>query len=118
MDKDVDLDDEIEHLSVFHSAVASFYSPSDPSGIRGMKRERIQCTPSWRKHGPRRDCAFIVDDDDAPGFAGMSVVRIRLLFSFTRNGVYHPCAVVQWFKKVGRRPDPQTEMWIVEPEVK
>ncbi|KAF7292216.1 C2H2-type domain-containing protein [Mycena indigotica] len=116
LDANANLDD-IEHLSVFHSATASFYSPSDPSGIRGMKRERIRCTPSWRKHGPRRDCAFIVEDD-APGFSGMSVVRIRLLFSFTYNGVYHPCALVRWFKKVGTRPDPETGMWIVEPDIR
>lgn len=37
------------NIYVYHSAVASFYAPSDISGIRGMRRERIQCTPSWHK---------------------------------------------------------------------
>ncbi|KAF8990356.1 hypothetical protein BDZ89DRAFT_1097602 [Hymenopellis radicata] len=42
---------------VFHSAVASFYAPSDIAGTRGMKHERIRSTPSWYGH-PRRDCAL------------------------------------------------------------
>ncbi|KAJ6603902.1 hypothetical protein B0H10DRAFT_1821877, partial [Mycena sp. CBHHK59/15] len=39
-------------------------------------------------------------------------------FSFTHDGVDYPCALVDWFKKVGRSPDPETGMWIVEPEMK
>ncbi|KAJ7648793.1 hypothetical protein DFH06DRAFT_1423544, partial [Mycena polygramma] len=105
-------------LSVYHSAIATFYAPSDFSGIRGMRRERIRSTPSWRKHGPRRDCAFAVEDQNEKGFRGMSVVRVRLFFSFTHDGVDYPCALVDWFKKVGRSPDPETGMWIVEPEMK
>ncbi|KAJ7206606.1 hypothetical protein GGX14DRAFT_367143, partial [Mycena pura] len=29
----------------------------------------------------------------------------------------YPCALVEWFKKVGRSPDLETGMWIVEPEM-
>ncbi|KAK7008370.1 C2H2-type domain-containing protein [Favolaschia claudopus] len=105
-------------ISVFHSAITTFYAPSDPSGVRGMRRERIRCTPSWRKKNSRRDCAFAVEDQDKPGFRGMSVVRVKLLFSFDHDGVYYPCALVEWFKKVGRSPDPCTGMWIVEPELR
>lgn len=105
-------------LSVFHSAVATFYAPSDPCGIRGMRRERIRSTPTWRKHGPRRDCAFAVENQDEQGFRGMSVVRAKLFFSFTHDGVDYPGALVEWFKKVGRSPDLETGMWIVEPEMK
>ncbi|KAF7361026.1 hypothetical protein MSAN_01133000 [Mycena sanguinolenta] len=115
-DDDLDISEYI--LSVYHSAVATFYAPSDPSGIRGMRRERIRSTPAWRKHGPRRDCAFVVENQDERGFRGMSVVRVRLFFSFTHDGVDYPCALVDWFKKVGRSPDPETGMWIVEPEMK
>ncbi|KAJ6472013.1 hypothetical protein C8R45DRAFT_1164738, partial [Mycena sanguinolenta] len=104
-------------LSVYHSAVATFYAPSDPSGIRGMRRERIRSTPKWRKHGSRRDCAFVVENQQERGFRGMSVVRVQLLFSFMHDGVDYPCALVDWFKKVGRSPDPETGMWIVEPEM-
>ncbi|KAJ6524384.1 hypothetical protein DFH09DRAFT_1286341 [Mycena vulgaris] len=98
-------------------SLATFYAPSDASGIRGMRRERIRSTPSWRKHGPRRDCAFAVEDQQEQGFRGMSVVRVKLFFSFTHDGVDYPCALVDWFKKVGRSPDTQTGMWIVEPEM-
>ncbi|KAJ7162457.1 hypothetical protein C8R46DRAFT_1283402 [Mycena filopes] len=112
----IDLTDSF--ISVYHSAIATFYAPSDPSGIRGMRRERIRSTPSWRKHGPRRDCAFAVEDQQERGFRGMSVVRVKLFFSFTHDGVDYPCALVDWFKKVGRSPDTQTGMWIVEPEMK
>ncbi|KAJ7328054.1 hypothetical protein DFH08DRAFT_916752 [Mycena albidolilacea] len=107
----------IPHL-VYYSAVATFYAPSDPSGIRGMRRERIRSTPTWRKHGPRRDCVFVVENQGERGFRGMSVPRVRLLFSFTHDGIDYPCALVDWFKKVGRSPDSETGMWIVEPEMK
>ncbi|KAJ7758006.1 hypothetical protein B0H16DRAFT_1662378 [Mycena metata] len=83
-----------------------------------MRRERIRSTPLWRKHGPRRDCAFAVEDQHERGFRGMSVVRVQMFFSFTRDGVDYPCALADWFKKVGRSPDPDTGMWIVEPQMK
>ncbi|KAJ6610872.1 hypothetical protein B0H10DRAFT_2193179 [Mycena sp. CBHHK59/15] len=82
-------------ISVYHSAIATFYAPSDPSGIRGMRRERIRSTPTWRKHGPRRDCAFAVENQQEQGFRGMSVVRVRLFFSFTHDGIDYPCALVE-----------------------
>ncbi|KAJ7019059.1 hypothetical protein C8F04DRAFT_1214415 [Mycena alexandri] len=55
-----------------------------------------------------RDCAFAVEDQQAQGFRGMSVVRLKMFFSFAHDG---------WFKKVGRSPDPETGMWIVEPQI-
>ncbi|KAJ7754298.1 hypothetical protein B0H14DRAFT_3096710 [Mycena olivaceomarginata] len=108
---DNDLDISEYPIRFNHSAVATFYAPSDPSGIRGMCRERIRSTPTGRKHGPRRDCG-------KRGFRGMSVARVRLFFSFTHDGIDYPCALVGWFKKVGRSPDSETGMWIVEPEMK
>ncbi|KAF5371013.1 hypothetical protein D9615_010013 [Tricholomella constricta] len=60
-------------ISVYHSAVATFYAPSDDSGIRGMRRERIRSMPSWRGRGARRDCAFVVKDDSQPGMKGLAV---------------------------------------------
>ncbi|KAJ7754198.1 hypothetical protein DFH07DRAFT_868599 [Mycena maculata] len=102
-------DDDLEisqyTISVYHSAVATFHAPSDPSG---MRRERIRSTPQWRRHGPQRDCAFVVENQAEHGFRGMSVVRIRLFFSFTHDGIDYPCALVDWFKK---------SMWVVEPEM-
>ncbi|KAJ7114416.1 hypothetical protein C8R44DRAFT_630053 [Mycena epipterygia] len=116
-DAELDASDIATHpISVFHSAIATFYAPSDTSGMRGMRRERIRSTPSWRRHGPRRDCAFAVENQAERGFRGMSVVRVSLFFSFTHDGVDYPCALVEWFKKVGRSPDIETGMWVVEPE--
>ena len=105
-------------ISVFHSATATFYAPSDPSGVRGMRRERIRSTPSWRGTGKRRDCAFVVEDESKPGFRGMSTVRVLLFFSFTYNDTTYSCALVEWFKKVGCSPDKITGMWNVTPEYK
>ncbi|KAF8152242.1 hypothetical protein B0H34DRAFT_110690 [Crassisporium funariophilum] len=104
-------------INVYHSATATFYAPSDNSGIRGMRRERIRSTPSWRERGPRQDCAFVVEDDKQPGMKGMSVVRVQLFSSFKHNGVTYPCALVEWFKTVGRSPDAVTGMWIARPDI-
>ncbi|KAJ6615952.1 hypothetical protein B0H10DRAFT_2039074 [Mycena sp. CBHHK59/15] len=62
-----------------------------------MRRERIRSTPSWCKTGPRRDCAFVVEDQNAAGFRAMSVVRVKLFFSFQFD---------------------DTGMWMVEPELR
>ncbi|EDR03732.1 uncharacterized protein LACBIDRAFT_306911 [Laccaria bicolor S238N-H82] len=102
-------------VSVFHSAVATFYAPSDKSGIWGMRTECIRSTPSWQKHRPH-DCALVVEDQDKPGMRGMSVVQVKLLFSFEYDGKTYPCALVDWFKRVGMAPNSETGMWKVRPE--
>ena len=48
---------------------------------------------------------------------GMSVVRVKLLFSFDYNGKMDPCTLVDWFKHVGASPDSETGMWKVRPEM-
>lgn len=101
-------------ISVFHSVLTVFHSPSDPSGIHGMQHERIHSTPLWRGCGPQHDTAFIVEDDEKPGIRGMSIVRVLLFFSFNLDGIHYPCALVEWFKRV--RCDAITGMWIVCPE--
>jgi hypothetical protein len=97
--------------------VATFYSPSDISGVGGMRRERIRATKSWRNGPPRHDCIFVETDPDAPGMAGLDIARVRLFFSCTFNGIRYPCALVQWFSRVGQSADPGTGMWVVEPDV-
>jgi hypothetical protein len=111
-----DILEMISPISIFHSAVATFFAPSDISGIRGMRRERIRSTPVWRATVPRRDCVFVVENQDKSGFRGMSVVRVKLFFSFLYEGEEYPCALVEWFKKIGRSPEEQTGMWVVKPE--
>lgn len=111
-----DLDFSRTKISVFHSAIATFHAPSDESGVHGLKRERIRSTPMWRKQGERRDCAFVAEDEDRPGMKGLRVVRVRLFFSFVHGGITYPCALVEWFKTFGRRPDIDTGLWEVRPE--
>ena len=116
-DDDVNLEDcpEIEgKISVFHSAIASFFAPSDDCGLRGLRRERIRSCPLWRGKAERRDCALIVEDEDKPGMRGMNVARVRLFFSFSHNGKKYPCALVEWFSRIGRSPDHETGMWKVQ----
>jgi len=102
-------------ISVFHSAIATYHAPSDPSGLHGMRRERIRSTRSWLGKGPRHDCAFIVEDEEKSGMRGMNVVRVRLFFSFEYKDVYYPCALVEWFSRV--RCDPVSGMWVVRPDI-
>ncbi len=105
------------HLSVFPSAVAVFYAPSDVCGSQGMRKERIRAIGSWRGGPARYDCAFVEDDDRLPGFRGLNVVRVLLFFSFKTDKIVYPCALVSWFVTVGERPCEETGMWMVEPQV-
>lgn len=91
-----------------------FYAPSDISGIRGMKRERIRCTPSWRG-APRRDTVLATVDEDQAGFRGMSVARALLFFSFKHQGEVFPCVLLHWYNTYGNRRDPKTGLWMVRP---
>ncbi|KAH6893862.1 hypothetical protein BKA70DRAFT_1376094 [Coprinopsis sp. MPI-PUGE-AT-0042] len=113
---DYDVVDSINDVATFRAAVVTFFAPSDACGIRGMRREWIRATPSWRKSGERYDCVFVVEDDGKPGFEGMSVVQVKQFFSFDYEGTTYPCAVVEWFKKVGKGPDTETGMWMVQPD--
>ncbi|KAH7909624.1 hypothetical protein BJ138DRAFT_1197066, partial [Hygrophoropsis aurantiaca] len=103
-------------VSVFHSAAAIFYAPSDPSGIGGMKCEHIRATPSWRKGHPRFDCVFVNKDPTLPGMRGLDIARILCFFSFSFHDILYPCALVRWFTRLGNDPDEDTGMWIVEPQ--
>ncbi|KAH8977117.1 hypothetical protein EDB86DRAFT_3068012 [Lactarius hatsudake] len=101
---------------VYHTATAIFYSPSDPSGIRGMRSECIRCNPRWRKRTPRFDTAFVKRDPRLPGVRGYDVVRLRALFSFVWEDKYYPCALIRWFVHVGDVPDEVTGLWVVQPD--
>ncbi|KAG2095439.1 uncharacterized protein F5147DRAFT_747730 [Suillus discolor] len=67
-------------LQVFNSAAATFYAPSDPSGMRGLEVARVIC-----------------------------------FFSFFHRWEVYPCALVQWFEKIGDCPNEDTGMWMVTP---
>ncbi|KAG2032240.1 hypothetical protein BDR03DRAFT_936086 [Suillus americanus] len=103
-------------IKIFHSAAATFITPSDPSGITGMHREHIRIVPLWRKGPARFDCAFVNTDNRHDGMLSMDVVRIFCFFSFTfTNSHTYPCALVQWFHRITEERDELTGMWMVAP---
>ncbi|KAJ7482263.1 hypothetical protein B0H11DRAFT_2418405 [Mycena galericulata] len=119
-------------VSVFLSAVARFYAPSDLCGAGGMYREHIRANPNWHGQYPRYDTVFIVTDPDRPGMEGMVIGRTLLFFSFTFRDVYYPCALVHWHSPANgidedtgmHRPSHTllavkcglTDVWVVTPE--
>ncbi|KAG1849361.1 hypothetical protein C8R48DRAFT_750259 [Suillus tomentosus] len=88
-------------LQVFNSAAATFYAPSDLSGIGGMRREHIRACPLWRNEYPRNDWY-------AEGI-------VICFFSFKHDWEVYPCTLIQWFEKIGDCPDEDTGMWMVAP---
>ncbi|KAI9069591.1 hypothetical protein FKP32DRAFT_1559404, partial [Trametes sanguinea] len=102
-------------ISVYYSATAVFYAPSDPSGLGGMRREIIRAAPEWRKRSSRFDCVFVNRSNDLPGLLGMNVARVRLFFAFRYQSRRYECALVHWFKRIADVVDEDTGMWLVEP---
>ena len=104
-------------IQVFHSAVARFYSRSDLCGVGSMYQQCIQSHPLWYSH-PRCDTVFVVQDEDKPGMQGMLIAWLHLLFSFIDddNGETVPCALMSWFVPSQGHTDPDTGMWVVQPE--
>jgi hypothetical protein len=103
-------------VHVFHAAVATFYAPSDSSGIGGMHQEWIRAVPSWHRGPARNDCVFVETDADGAGFRGLHVGHVLLFFSFSYMAVYYPCALVQWFVPIQDQPCNDSGMWMVKPE--
>ncbi|KAG1793319.1 uncharacterized protein HD556DRAFT_1432311 [Suillus plorans] len=95
-------------LCVFNSAATTFYAPSDPSGIGGMRREHIRTCPYWRNIYARNDCVFIHTDSDLEGI-------VVCFFSFKFKKKVYPCALIHWFDKVSDCTDEDTGMWMVRP---
>jgi hypothetical protein len=104
----------IIRVSIFYSALAVYHSPSDISGISGLRRELIRATPSWRKNQPRYDCVFVYSESD--GRRQLDVARVMAFFSFIHDGNLFPCALVHDFLYSSRRPDKDTGLWIVAPK--
>ncbi len=124
-DLDIPLDDvpldncpEFEgRVYVYPSATATYYAPSDISGIGGMHRERIRSTRSWRGGPARFDCVFVEANPDEPGFRGLHAARVLLFFTIQYHGLTIPCALVTWFSTFQDRPCEDTGMWMVEPDL-
>ncbi|KAF8159988.1 hypothetical protein B0H34DRAFT_843889 [Crassisporium funariophilum] len=78
-------------ISVFHSAVAHYFAPSDVRGAGGMHHKHICTHPSWHGEYPRYNTAFAETDVDLPGMEGMTVAHVLI-------------------------PDPNTGLWVVWPK--
>jgi hypothetical protein len=104
-------------IHVFYSAVATFYAPSDISGISGMRREHIRATPSWRKGQARYDTVLVNSNPEIGGVRGFEVAWVFLFFSFRHEDKEYPCALIQWYSHVGSEPDEDTGLWMVEPDM-
>ena len=116
---DIALDDWPQfygRISVFHSAIARFYAPSDLCGAGGMYKEHIRSTPLWQGESARRDTVFVETDKELPGMRGMTIGHVFLFFSFMFRDVHYPCALVHWYSLVGTEPDEDTGLWVVSPE--
>ncbi|KAG6888151.1 hypothetical protein C0992_009495 [Termitomyces sp. T32_za158] len=104
------------HISVFHSATAHFYSPSDVCGAGGMHRERIRAHPNWRGMHSRHDTVLVETGAGQHSIHGMTIARVLLFFSFIWEDTHYACALVHWLIPVGHEPDHETGLWVVKPE--
>lgn len=105
-------------ITVYPSALATFYAPSDICGTGGMRSERIRAIPAWRGGPGRYDCVLIRDNPDQldgrGGFRSYSVGRVRLFFTFTMLRTQFSCALVHNYSPIDDHPDENTGMWIVQ----
>jgi hypothetical protein len=108
--------DFYDKISIFYSAIAMFRSPSDISGVNGMRRGYIRATPSWRNGSPRYDCVLLSTNPDMEGMHGLDVACVLIFFWFFFQGEEYQCALIHWFSRVGSEPDEDIGMWVVEPE--
>ncbi|KAH7905023.1 hypothetical protein BJ138DRAFT_1138389 [Hygrophoropsis aurantiaca] len=92
-------------ISIFPSAFACYFSPSDQCGVGGIYQQVIRATESWQGGAARRDCVFAEKDATLPGMQGLYIVQWS-------------CALVCWFETMSDEPCPVTGMWQVKPEMK
>ena len=107
--------DNTTKISVYHSATATFCTPSDPSGISGLHHKTIWCTPWWQTGdivAHRRDCVVMNTGLDEPGMRGSNIARVHLFFLFEVGDQSFLC-----FCKSFDKPDPNNGMWVVEPDL-
>jgi hypothetical protein len=116
-DSDNQLPEIDDLITLYPSAMATYFAPSDLSGIGGMHSERICATPNWRNEGPRYDTVFVNTNPNEDGMCGLDIAHVKQSFSFRSQGRLYPCAMVQWYSCCGDEPDEDTGMWIVEPDV-
>ncbi|KAG0693018.1 hypothetical protein DFH29DRAFT_992452 [Suillus ampliporus] len=99
-------------IKIFNSAAATFFAPSDPSGIGGMRREHIRAVPSWRRGPPRYNTVFI-NTGSEDSINRMEVGRVLCFFSFCHSSETFPCTLIHWFKCINNEPDTDTGLWML-----
>jgi hypothetical protein len=104
-------------IGVCSSVIATFFAPSDISGIGGMQCERIRAINTWRNSAGRFDCVFVSTDPTAEGMRGFDIARVKLFFSLKHEGIRYPCALIHWYSRMGDSPDENTGMWVVQPDI-
>jgi hypothetical protein len=67
-------------LTIYPSAKATFYAPSDPSETGGMQSECIRTVASWRGGPSHYDTVFIPSHNSQPGFRAFSIAHVLLFF--------------------------------------
>lgn len=102
-------------VSIFNSAAASFYAPSDLSGTGGMRHEHIRAVSSWRGGAPRHNCVFVNMNTDTNIMNGLAVAQVLCFFSFSNRTSFFQCAVVRWFSHVLDARDLDTGMYVIAP---
>ncbi|KAF8228269.1 hypothetical protein L208DRAFT_1292550, partial [Tricholoma matsutake] len=63
-------------ITIYTSAIATFYAPSDISGVGGMRCECIHAVKSWRKGPSSYDTIFVNTDSSLEGMRGLDVAHI------------------------------------------
>ena len=101
-----------EPISIYTSAVAMFYAPSDLCGTQGMHRECIHAVDSWRKGPGRYDCVFVNTNPTAQGILGLDIACAQF-FSLKFHGKFYPCVLLHWFSRAGDSDDENTGMWVI-----
>ncbi|KAI0004449.1 hypothetical protein BJV74DRAFT_875685 [Russula compacta] len=94
-------------ISVFHSAIAHFYAPSDLCSAGGMYCEHIYSNPNWCREYAHYDTMFVETNSELDGMPGMAIGSAHL--------TSYSCVLVHWLVPYDE-PDKDTGIWVVQPE--
>ena len=81
----------LNKFSIYKSAIASFYAPSDVCGIKGMHCKWIHATPSWQKGAAHYDTILIDTYLDYDVNQGTDVTQAKLFLSFCYKDTEYCC---------------------------
>src|SRR5260370_35114303 len=109
---DDDLPEFHEKIQVHKSVIATFYAPSDLSGVGRMRRELIQAVPSWQDAPSWYDCGFAVTDESAKGMCSLDVACVQFFLPFSYRGTKYPCALLQCYSHISDEPHKRPGMRI------